>query len=316
MPLIIDRNLPAYDDLKNEGVFVMDEERAKSQEIRPLEIGFLNLMPNKETTETQFLRAIAGGALQVRPTFIKPATHVSKTESDHLKQFYLGANHLYDTSLPREQRKRFDGMIITGAPFAGKELEDIDFYPELQRIMRWSRRFVTSTLFSCWAAQIALHEFYGVNTQKMPEKISGVFEHTRGECKKLLRGMDEVFQAPHSRTRDVPLEELAKHPEIKILSQSPEVGAYLMANQSRSEVYVLGHPEYDLNTLKAEYERDVARGINPKIPKNYFPDNDPTKSPRMTWQANGHTFLQNWINHVYQATPFDLWNPPEKGAGI
>lgn len=298
----------------------MDKQRADTQQIRDLLIGVLNLMPNREETERQLFRVLSSAPLHINPVLIRPTGYQARhTSADYFEQHYIEANQLYDTSLPTESQVRLDGLIITGADIEKRELSDIDYYQELLKVMDWSRQNVASTLHLCWAAQIRLYEKFGLRTHKLPEKMFGVFKHVRRDCKLLLRGMDEGFDAPHSRHRHIETDAIESHPDLDLLAWSAEAGPHIMATPVeraviddqgtnvavRKEVMVLGHPEYDALALKKEYLRDRPRGA--QLPKNYFPGNDENATPVNTWSANGHLLYQNWINMVYQATPYDLW---------
>lgn len=300
MPIKIPDHLPAKEVLVNENIFVMDESRAFRQDIRPLKIVILNLMPRKVTTETQILRLLANTPLQVEFVLIHPKTHKSKnTSSEHLDQFYKTFDDI------REQK--FDGMIITGAPVEHLEFEEVNYWEELQAIMTWSLDHVTSTLHICWGAQAGLYHHYGVPKYGLDGKIFGVYEHR--VCKpdvKLLRGFDETFYVPQSRHTEVRQEDIEKHEELEILSVSNEAGIYIVADKKGRHIFVTGHSEYDPDTLKWEYERDLERGLSCPFPYNYFPDDDPTKEPPNRWRAHGNLLFSNWLNYyVYQETSYD-----------
>ncbi|HZG55196.1 homoserine O-acetyltransferase MetA [Paenibacillus sp.] len=306
MPIKVPDNLPAKEILTNENIFVMDESRAFQQDIRPLRIVILNLMPTKETTETQLLRLLSNTPLQVEVTLLHPETHVSKnTSAEHLESFYKTFNDIrYD---------RFDGLVITGAPVEHLPFEQVTYWRELQQIMNWASKNVTSTMYICWAAQAGLYHHYGVQKYDMPEKIFGVFPHFL-TCKnvKLTRGFDELFFVPQSRHTDVRREDIEKVPDVDVLSVSDEAGVYLAASKDGKHVFVTGHSEYDAETLKWEYDRDVKKGMDIAVPKNYFPSDDPTKEPRSTWKAHANLLFSNWLNYyVYQETPFELGRAAE-----
>ncbi|MED4602855.1 homoserine O-succinyltransferase [Paenibacillus validus] len=302
MPLKIPDHLPAKEVLIQENIFVMDETVAFHQDIRPLRIAILNLMPTKETTETQLLRLIGNTPLQVEFVLLHPKTHTSKnTSAEHLEQFYKTFDDV--------KNERMDGMIITGAPVETMEFEDVNYWDELKEIMAWSKTHVTSTLHICWAAQAGLYYHYGVPKYGLPEKIFGVFPHTVSKPNvKLLRGFDEEFWAPQSRHTEVRREDIERVPQLEILSESEEAGVYIVATQDGKHIFVTGHSEYDACTLKLEYDRDVNKGMDIAIPKHYYPGDDPTKQPRNTWRAHANLLFSNWLNYyVYQETPYDLY---------
>ncbi|MCL1632636.1 homoserine O-succinyltransferase [Sporolactobacillus sp. CPB3-1] len=299
MPIKIPKLLPAREILEKENIFIMDEDRATTQDIRPLNILILNLMPEKEMEETQLLRHLGNTPLQVNVTFMRTATHQSKHTSPlHLDQFY--------TIFAEIKHKKFDGMIITGAPVEQYPFQKVDYWNELTEIMNWSKRNVTSTLHICWGAQAALFYHFGINKIPYPEKLSGVFTHSIYEPKeKLLRGFDDRFFAPHSRYTDLDRSSLDAHSEIKLLSGSEEAGPFILLANNGKQIMVTGHLEYDTGTLAQEYERDLKKGINPNLPKHYFPDDDPGKTPINTWRSHAHLLFSNWLNYyVYQATPY------------
>jgi homoserine O-succinyltransferase len=302
MPIKIPDYLPAKEVLMNENIFVMDESRAFEQDIRPLRIIILNLMPTKETTETQLLRLLSNTPLQIEVTLLHPETHLSKnTSAEHLESFYKTFGDI--------RHERFDGLIITGAPVENLPFESVNYWRELQDIMNWAHRNVTSTLYICWAAQAGLYHHFGISKYLMPEKIFGVFPHilTCSPHVKLIRGFDEMFFAPQSRHTDVKREDLERVPELDVLSVSEEAGVYLAATKDGKHVFVTGHSEYDADTLKWEYERDANKGLEPAIPKNYYPGDDPSREPRSTWKAHANLLFLNWLNYyVYQETPFEL----------
>ncbi len=301
MPIKIPNNLPAFEILRGENIFVMSEERARSQDIRELQIVILNLMPLKIVTETQILRLLGNSPLQVDICLLRIKEHDSKnTPEEHLSKFYNTFDEIKD--------KKFDGMVITGAPVEHLEFEDICYWEELQDIMDWSRSHVFSTLHICVAAQAGLYYHYGINKYPLTTKIFGVFPHRA--CKKnvpLLRGFDDYFFAPHSRHTEIKREDVEKVPELEILSESKEAGAYIVAEKNGRQVFVTGHSEYDPSTLKAEYERDINKGLDIAVPKNYFPHDDPSKSPLVNWRSHANLLFTNWLNYnVYQETPYDL----------
>jgi homoserine O-succinyltransferase len=305
MPIKIPDNLPAKEILNGENIFVMDESRAYHQDIRPLKIAILNLMPTKETTETQILRLIGNTPLQVEAVLLYPITHHSKnTSTEHLETFY----QTFDSV----RSQHFDGMIITGAPVETLEFEEVNYWDELQEIMDWSEKHVTSTFHICWAAQAGLYHHFGVPKHQLEAKVFGVFPHTiTKQNVKLLRGFDDIFYVPQSRHTEVRLEDLEKVPELEILSVSAETGVYLAATSNGKQIFVTGHSEYDPLTLKWEYERDVNRGMDIAVPKNYYPGDDPTKMPVPLWRAHANLLFTNWLNYyVYQETPYE-WSSHE-----
>ncbi|MBR3241381.1 MAG: homoserine O-succinyltransferase [Parasporobacterium sp.] len=301
MPIKVKHDLPAREVIEKENIFIMDETRAISQDIRPLEIVMVNLMPLKEDTEIQMLRSLSNTPLQVNLTFIVPAHHESKnTPVSHLDQFYQTFEEIKD--------KKYDGMIITGAPIEMLEFEEVDFWEELVQIMDWSETNVTSTIFLCWAAQAAFYHFYGLKKRELKKKISGVFQHKVHHRKTpLVRGFDDVFWAPHSRNTEVAYKDIVKTKDITILADSDEVGFFLAIAEEGKKIFVMGHPEYDRNTLDYEFKRDTKKGLNPEIPKNYYPDDNPANRPLLTWRGHANTLYTNWLNYyVYQVTPFDI----------
>lgn len=301
MPIRTQNNLPAKAVLENENIFVMDEDRAISQNIRPLEILILNLMPLKEDTEVQLLRALSNTPLQINITFLQTATYVSThTAASHLNQFYLTFDNV--------KNRRFDGMIITGAPIEHLDFEQVDYWNELTEIMDWTKTNVTSTFHICWGAQAGLYYHFGVRKVWLDEKISGVYLHRVLNRKNpLVRGFDDVFMAPHSRHTASSPEDIRKCDDLVILATSDEVGNLLVMKKDGSQIFVLGHLEYDRLTLDREYKRDLAKGLNPKIPDNYYTDNDTQIRPYLTWRATSNCLYSNWLNYfVYQITPYIL----------
>ena len=301
MPIKIQNDLPAKHELEEENIFVMDEDRAISQNIRPLEILILNLMPLKEDTEVQLLRALSNTPLQINITFLQTATYVSThTAASHLNQFYLTFDHV--------KNRRFDGMIITGAPIEHLDFEQVDYWNELTEIMDWTKTNVTSTFHICWGAQAGLYYHFGVRKVWLDEKISGVYLHRVLNRKNpLVRGFDDVFMAPHSRHTASSPEDIRKCDDLVILATSDEVGDLLVMKKDGSQIFVLGHLEYDRLTLDREYKRDLAKGLNPKIPDNYYTDNDTQIRPYLTWRATSNCLYSNWLNYfVYQITPYIL----------
>ncbi|GAB2676226.1 homoserine O-succinyltransferase [Paenibacillus thermoaerophilus] len=301
MPIKIPDNLPAKEVLVNENIFVMDESVAFHQDIRALRIAILNLMPTKETTETQILRLLGNTPLQVEFVLLHPKSHISKnTSAEHLEQFYKTFEDVRD--------EFFDGMIITGAPVETLPFEEVDYWPELRSIMDWTTTNVTSTLYICWGAQAGLYHHFGVPKYLLKEKLFGVFPHVVTKANvKLLRGFDELFFVPQSRHTEVRREDIERVPELEILSESEEAGVYIVATRDGKHIFVTGHSEYDAMTLKWEYDRDRAKGLAIDVPKNYFPDNNPEKYPLVSWRAHANLLFSNWLNYyVYQETPYDL----------
>lgn len=301
MPIKIPDNLPAFEVLNSENIFVMSENRAFHQDIRPLQIVILNLMPTKIVTETQILRLIGNSPLQVDIILLHPKTHISKnTSEEHLATFYKTFDEIRD--------QKFDGMIITGAPVELLEFEEVDYWDELKEIMEWSTHNVFSTFHICWGAQAGLYYHYGIPKYQLKEKMFGVFPHTINvKNQKIFRGFDDVFYVPHSRYTEVRREDIEKRSELQILSESEESGVYIVFAREGRQFFVTGHSEYDPLTLKAEYERDVKKGLDIKLPLNYFPGNDPSKDPVVTWRGHANLLFANWLNYyVYQETPYNV----------
>lgn len=301
MPIKVPDNLPAKEILTKENIFVMDESRAFHQDIRPLKIIVLNLMPKKLETEVQLLRLLSNTPLQIEFTLMHMETHISKNTSiDYLTEFY----NVFDDI----KNKKFDGMIITGAPIEHLEFEDVIYWNELSKIMEWSKKNVTSTLHICWGAQAGLYYHYGIKKYKLDKKMFGVFEHTKVyKHEDLLRGFDDYFYVPHSRNTEVKKCDIEKVKELEILSESEESGVYIVSSTDGKQIFVMGHSEYDSNTLKNEYFRDIDKGINTDIPKHYFKNDDPNNLPIVKWKAHSSLLFNNWLNYyVYQITPFDL----------
>lgn len=299
MPIKIPRNLPAQEVLHGENIFVMDEERAYHQDIRPLKIVILNLMPTKIVTETQLLRLLSNTPLQVEITLIHPCTYESKNTSiEHLTSFYKCFNDIRD--------QKFDGMIITGAPVEQIKFEEVEYWDELKDIFEWTKTNVTSTLHICWGAQAALYYHYGIPKYPLKEKVFGVFVHkVNSKNEKLLRGFDDIFYAPHSRHSEVRREDVEKVQALKVLSESDKSGVYIVVSEDGSKVFVTGHSEYDPLTLKSEYDRDIQRGLNISVPENYFPGDNPESEPVVRWRAHANLLFSNWLNYyVYQETPY------------
>ncbi|SDF83352.1 homoserine O-succinyltransferase [Fontibacillus panacisegetis] len=301
MPIKVPDHLPAKEVLTNEKIFVMDESRAYRQDIRPLRIAILNLMPTKETTETQILRLLGNTPLQVEIVLLHPRSHTPKnTSAEHLEMFYKTFDEI--------QNRRFDGMIVTGAPVEQLEFEQVNYWEELKQIFEWSKTHVTSTLHICWAAQAGLYYHYGVRKVQLSKKCFGVFPHTVNDPHvMLLRGFDESFLVPHSRHTDVNRADIEAVPELKILAESEEAGIYLAAARNGKQIFVTGHSEYDPLSLKWEYDRDVAKGLEVEMPINYYPNDDPSKTPTSSWRAHANLLFSNWLNYyVYQETPYDI----------
>ncbi|MCH1642323.1 homoserine O-succinyltransferase [Paenibacillus timonensis] len=301
MPIKVPDHLPAKDVLASENIFVMDESRAYHQDIRPLRIAILNLMPTKETTESQILRLLGNTPLQVEIVLLHPSSHTSKnTSAEHLEMFYKTFDEI--------RNRRFDGMIVTGAPVEQLDFEDVNYWDELKEIFEWTKTHVTSTMHICWASQAGLYYHYGVRKIPLAKKCFGVFSHTVNDPKvKLLRGFDEVFQVPHSRHTDVERSDIERVAELQILAESDEAGIYLVATRDGKQIFVTGHSEYDPDSLKWEYDRDVAKGLEIELPVNYYPNDDPTRAPRSSWRAHANLLFSNWLNYyVYQETPYDI----------
>lgn len=301
MPIRIQNDLPVKEELEKENLFIVDENRAAHQDIRPLEICILNLMPKKEDTELDILRMLSNTPLQLNITFMRMSSHLSKNTSySHLHQFYASFDDL--------KERRFDGLIITGAPVEKLEYEEVDYWNELCRVFAWSVTNVTSTLHICWGAQAGLYYHYGLPKKMLKEKLSGVYYHKVMHRKDpLVRGMDDYFMIPHSRYTEVPAAAIHACSELKILAESGEAGVLLCTAREGRQVFIFGHGEYDRYTLRDEYERDEKKGIHPNVPENYFPDDDPGKKPLLQWRSASQAMYSNWINYyVYQATPFDL----------
>jgi homoserine O-succinyltransferase/O-acetyltransferase len=305
MPVKIPASLPARATLESENVFVMGEERAAHQDIRPMRVAILNLMPTKIATETQILRLIGNSALQVDVTLLRTATHDPRNASaEHLLKHY--------TTFEEVRGEKFDGLIITGAPVEQLEFEAVDYWPELVRIMDWAATDVVSTFNICWGAQAALHHLYGIPKHPLPRKMFGVFEHRNlAPTERLLRGFDDTFLAPHSRHTETRRADLEKVSALNILAESDESGVYLVGSRDGRHVFVTGHSEYDPQTLKTEYERDLARGLAIDVPRNYYPQDDPTQPPMVRWRSHASLLYANWLNYyVYQVTPYDLKTLP------
>ncbi len=301
MPIKVQSNLPAIKILEGENIFVMPNDVAIRQDIRPLKILILNLMPTKIETETQLLRLLGNSPLQVDIELLQMATHISKTTSyHHLTTFYKTFDEVKDES--------FDGMIITGAPVEQLDFEEVDYWEELCEIMEWSKRNVFSTFHICWGAQAGLYYHYGIQKKLLPEKLSGIYRHTVLDPRHpLMRGFDDEFSIPHSRYTGVDEDDIRSCKKLEILAISERAGVSIVCNKSGRQFFVTGHAEYDRDTLAKEFFRDQSRGINPRVPHNYFPNGDPTRTPRLVWRSNATLLYTNWLNYfVYQATPYDL----------
>jgi len=301
MPVKIPATLPAAKILTEENIFVMDDTRAMMQDIRPLKIAILNLMPTKEITETQLLRLLGNTSLQIEITLLSMASHASaNTSREYLDAFYR--------TFESVKNQKFDGLIITGAPVENMPFEEVDYWQELVRIMDWSRSHVYSTLNICWGSQAALYHQFGIGKHKLDEKVFGIFEHrVLNQHHKLVRGFDESFRAPHSRHTTIHKEDILQIPELEILAESDEAGVFLVASRDGRSVYVSGHAEYDAETLSLEYKRDIAKGMKIDVPKNYYPDDDPSRIPPVSWRAHANLLFVNWLNYfVYQETPYDI----------
>lgn len=301
MPVKIPNTLPASKTLRKENIFVMDEARALSQDIRPLKIVILNLMPLKEVTETQLLRVLGNTPLQVEPIFLTTETYQAKhTDQAYLEAFYRTFDEIKNDT--------FDGFIITGSPVEMLPFEEVVYWAELTKIMEWVDRHVFSTLYICWGAQAGLYHRYKIPKYDLQEKCFGVFPHkVLKQNIKLLRGFDDYFYAPHSRHTEVRREDIEKHEELMILAESSEAGVHIVASKNLRHIYAFGHGEYDANTLELEYKRDIKRGLDIRPPENYYPNNDPTQQPFVRWRAHANLFFANWLNYcVYQETPYNL----------
>lgn len=300
MPIKIPKLLPARELLEAENIFIMDEDRANTQDIRPLNIVILNLMPNKVKTEGQILRLLGNTPIQVNISFLQMATHDSKNTSQfHLEQFYITFSDI--------KNRKFDGMIITGAPIELLPFEEVDYWDELTEIMDWTKTNVTSTLHICWGAQAALYHHFGIGKFELPRKCTGVFSHVVNDwSENLLRGFDDVFEAPHSRYTDVDQAKIKEHPELKLLSYSDEAGPFIVSANNGKQIMITGHLEYDATSLSDEYKRDMERGLDTHVPEHYFPNDDPNERPKHRWRSHAHLLFSNWLNYyVYQATPYE-----------
>lgn len=301
MPIKVKNHFPAKKILEDENIFIMDETRAMSQDIRPLEILILNLMPLKEDTEVQLMRGLSNTPLQVNITFMTTESYVgSNTPSKHLDDFYV--------KFPEIAKKRYDGMIITGAPVETLKYEEVVYWEELCRIMEWAKTHVTSTLHLCWGAMAGMYYYYGVDKYPFDEKLFGIYPHKILDRKiPLVRGFDDYFNAPHSRHTGIRREDIANIKELMILAESEEAGVFLFMTKDGKQIFVLGHPEYDRLTLSNEYHRDKNKGLPIALPKNYFPEEDDIKHPVLSWRAHANTLYTNWVNYyIYQNTPYDF----------
>jgi len=305
MPVKVPDALPAKETLASENIFVMGQDRAVHQDIRPLRIAILNLMPTKIHTETQLLRLIGNSALQVDVTFFHPASHKAKnTPEEHLRLFYRTFDEIKD--------ENFDGLVITGAPVEDLPFEEVDYWDELCQILEWKHTHVFSTFHICWGAQAGLYYEFGIPKYPLPQKMFGVFPHyVMRHHEKLLRGFDDVFYAPHSRHTEICRADIDRVHALKVLAESPEAGLYIIASRDDRQVFVMGHSEYDSLTLKGEYDRDVKKGLPIVLPKNYFPDDNPHRTPVVRWRGHANLLYNNWLNYyVYQETPYDLQRLP------
>lgn len=307
MPIKIKDSLPAQKILEGENIFVMTEYRAMHQDIRPLSVLVLNLMPTKIVTETQLLRKLSNTPLQVEVEFLQTASYQPKhVAANHLDTFYTVFDEIKD--------RKFDGMIITGAPLDYTAFEDVSYWDEICKIMEWSKTHVHCTLHMCWGVYAGLHYHYGINKIDLPEKLSGIYKHyVLKKNSPLFRGFDDVFMAPQSRAMTVAREDIEKIPELELLAYSDEAGVTMLKTRDSRQFFMTCHPEYDSDTLAKEYYRDLDKGMNPKIPVNYFPDDDPDKKPVVNWRSTGQLFFSNWLNYyVYQSTPYDFRKLDEK----
>lgn len=301
MPLNIPVQLPAIELLKRENIFVMDNERASSQDIRPLKIAILNLMPLKITTETDLIRLLSNSPLQIEVDFIKIKSHTSKnTPIEHLQMFYKDFDAI--------KSNNYDGMIITGAPVEKLDFEQVNYWDELTQIFDWGRSNVTSTLYICWAAQAGLFYHYGIPKYDLPEKMFGVFKHHAFDpFNPIFRGFDDEFFVPHSRHTEVRKEDILKQPALKLMAESNDAGVYMVMARNGREFFIMGHSEYAPNTLDDEYKRDLAKGLPIQMPKNYYQDDDPSKKPVVRWRSHANLLFTNWLNYfVYQETPYNI----------
>ncbi len=301
MPLNIPKQLPAVEKLREENIFVMDTERASTQEIRPLKLVILNLMPLKITTETDLIRLLSNSPLQIEIDFLKLKSHTSKnTPVEHMQMFYKSFDVI--------GRQNYDGMIITGAPVEQFDFEQVNYWQELTQIFDWARTHVTSTMYICWAAQAGLYYYYGIPKYPLDKKMFGIFEHRKLVDKNpIFRGFDDIFYVPHSRHTEVRAEDIAKVKDLVLMSESPDAGVYMVMGRNGREFFVTGHSEYSPYTLDTEYKRDLEKGLLIEMPRNYYRDNDPANEPLVRWRAHANLLFTNWLNYfVYQETPYDL----------
>lgn len=307
MPIKVQSGLPAREKLEWENVFTMDEKRAMHQDIRPIEVGILNLMPLKEDTELQLLRALSNTPLQVDVTFVTVSSHESKNTSlSHLNEFYSTFEEIKD--------RKFDGFIITGAPVEKMEYEEVDYWKEFEEVCEWTKTNVTSTMHLCWGAQAGLYYYYGIPKHLLDHKMFGLFEHRVSNRKiPLVRGFDDCFLAPHSRHTEVRKEDIEKVPELTILAESEKAGVFLVMDETGKKIFVMGHPEYDRMTLHSEYIRDKEKGLDIQVPENYYENDDCTIKPNLMWRAHANALFTNWLNYyVYQTTPYEYITVPQK----
>ena len=305
MPIRVRNDLPVKERLEKENIFVMDEHRALHQDIRAIEIAILNLMPLKEDTELQILRELSNTPLQINVTFLMVSSHTARNVSkSHLDSFY---RRFVDV-----KEERFDGLIVTGAPVEEMAFEEVDYWEEMQEILSWSSTNVTSTIYLCWAAQAAMYYFYGLQKTHLEKKIVGIFEHrVYNRRVPLVRGFDDIFMAPHSRYTEVPIDAIRQVPAITILADSKEAGLYLAMAENGRKIFAMGHPEYSRSTLRKEFDRDTEKGIADYFPVRYFPEDDPSNEPYLTWRAHANNLYTNWLNYyVYQTTPYALYGTP------
>lgn len=301
MPIKLPAELPALEELMLENIFVMDNQRAITQNIRPMELGILNLMPNKIETELQILRMLSNTPLQINIDLIRiDQTAPKNTPESHMQAFYRVFSEVKD--------KKYDGLIITGAPLGNLRYEEVKYWPQMKELMSWARRNVQSTIFLCWAAHAAMYHFFGVEKRLREHKLSGVFQHSvLDERNELMRGFDPLFWAPHSRVSEVQTSDYESAPNVQVLASSPDAGVYIAATKDKRMVFVTGHPEYDPLTLDQEYKRDKSLSLSPELPKNYYKNDDAEQSVLMRWKSHGNLLFTNWLNYyVYQITPFDL----------
>ena len=306
MPIRVQNNLPVKEILESENIFVMDEHRATHQDIRPIKIGLLNLMPLKEDTELQILRSLSNTPIQVDVKFVTVSSHESKnTPTSHLNQFYEKFCDI--------RKSKFDGFIITGAPVEQIPFEEVDYWEELKEIMEWTKTHVTSTIHLCWGAQAGIYYHYGIDKVQLDKKVFGVFRHRVMNRKiPLVRGFDDVFFAPHSRHTEVPMDKIRAEKRLTVLAESEEAGLFLAMAEDGRQIFVMGHPEYDRVTLDGEYKRDLSKGLPIEVPENYYEGDDPENKPLLTWRAHANNLYTNWLNYyVYQQTPYEFIDTSE-----